>query len=135
MLDAGGFDETLKNADDIDMWHRLARAGRTFVFLDVPLHAYRRRSDSVTRRGADRYPSVIRMHRKQLPHIENPPLREQYRLRIRAIIVSYGQALSEERRCAEASRAFREAASMGVGWDVIRGLVKSLVLSWIRPGA
>jgi hypothetical protein len=66
-LDAvGGFDESLRNSDDRDMWFRLARK---FGAAYVPrvLHQYRKRKGGITSRGAARNAeSRIRVLRRQI---------------------------------------------------------------------
>ncbi len=44
----GGFDEALRRSEDYDLWIRLLLGGERFGRIDVPLAAYRLRSDSLS---------------------------------------------------------------------------------------
>ena len=46
----GIFDEAITNADDVDMWFRIARAGHLFAFIDRPLISYRINTTGVSAR-------------------------------------------------------------------------------------
>lgn len=62
----GGFDESLKNGDDKDMWFRITRR-YPIVYLDKEYHLYRIRENSISRGGAlKRADARIRVLEKQL---------------------------------------------------------------------
>jgi len=48
----GGFDESLRSAEDLDMWIRLLETGCKAVRVPEPLVHYRRRADSLSADGA-----------------------------------------------------------------------------------
>jgi glycosyltransferase involved in cell wall biosynthesis len=48
LIEIGGFDESLKYADDWDMWLRLIFAGARVGLVDVPLYRYRIRRTSLS---------------------------------------------------------------------------------------
>jgi glycosyltransferase involved in cell wall biosynthesis len=48
IMDAGGFDETLRYMEDLDLWIRLAGAGYEFVHNPLPLAVYRAHSSNAT---------------------------------------------------------------------------------------
>lgn len=60
----GPFDESLKNADDRDMWFRIVR-DFDVGFIDMVGHRYRVRESSVSFRGASLFETRIRVYRKQ----------------------------------------------------------------------
>jgi len=129
LLEAGGFDQTLLNADDIDMWHKLARAGMTFTFIDEPLHSYRRRSGSISRSGSQRYPNMIRMLNKQLPHIHDQETLAFVREKIHRVTLGFGSVLLSEKKPHSAKSVYREALGMNKTWAGVKGLLISKVLS------
>jgi cellulose synthase/poly-beta-1,6-N-acetylglucosamine synthase-like glycosyltransferase len=57
LLEAGGFDETLVTEEDYDCWLKIARRWK-FLYLDVPLVAFRRRPGQLT--APERIEVVIR---------------------------------------------------------------------------
>lgn len=64
----GGFDETLRNSDDRDMWFRIARQ---YDVLYVPsvLHSYRVHTQSISHRSSRaRVDSKVAVLKKQLPY-------------------------------------------------------------------
>lgn len=62
----GGFDESLKNGDDKDMWFRITRK-YPIIYLDKEYHLYRIRENSISRGGALRRADArIRVLEKQL---------------------------------------------------------------------
>lgn len=68
------FDETLKNADDKDMWLRLAFES-DIIFIDKILHQYRLRSGSITFRGYEkRVDGILAVINKQLQRDLPPQL-------------------------------------------------------------
>jgi glycosyltransferase involved in cell wall biosynthesis len=59
ILDAGSFDEALRNAQDYDLWLRLARSGARMAYQRRALLRYRRHNDSLSG-------SAVNIHRREL---------------------------------------------------------------------
>ena len=123
LRDAGGFDETLRNGDDIDMWLKLARGGSVFAFIDRPYHAYRKVAGGISARGWRRYPSTIRVRERQRPYVRDA---ETLRLLDRALHrmrLGYAWGLSDENRYTEALPHYREAVAQHWTWTGFKGLI------------
>jgi glycosyltransferase involved in cell wall biosynthesis len=76
----GPFDESLKNADDRDMWFRIARE-YDIGFIDMVGHRYRVRETSVSFRGASLFENRVRVYRKQQA-LGLPPMLERQARRL-----------------------------------------------------
>lgn len=62
----GGFDESLNNGDDYDLWMRISRE-YSLVFIDWVSHSYRVSSRGISKRGAVKMaPARIKVLEKQL---------------------------------------------------------------------
>lgn len=72
LRELGGFDESLSNGDDRDMWFRVMR-GWDVVYIPEELHCYRIRRNSIsTGQGRGKVEARIRVLKKQLA-LDNPP--------------------------------------------------------------
>ncbi|MBU1071941.1 hypothetical protein KKG45_01705, partial [bacterium] len=122
---AGPFDETLKNADDRDMWLRVAMTQTVFAFVDRVHFSYRRRGGSVTRRGWRRMSSVIRMLEKHraLATTEEDCKHLDDRINQARIALAYG--LRREGLLDEAAAGYREAMRGHKSVTGLLGLVKT----------
>jgi teichuronic acid biosynthesis glycosyltransferase TuaG len=121
LLEVGGFDETLMNSDDRDMWFRLARAGGIFGFIDTVLHDYRWRPGNVTQRGVLRFPSVLKVLEAQRPHVSDPEQRRCLQDRIRSVRLGYAWGLRRQGQKAAARAAYREVLGAGWSWQALQG--------------
>lgn len=84
--EVGGFDETLKNGDDKDMWFRITRK-YPIAYVDQVLHHYRIHQNSISRGGAlKRADARIKVLKKQL---EDPVSKEFARDIRRQIALNY----------------------------------------------
>jgi len=63
LIEAGGFDETLRSLEDIDMWMRLAAIGG-YACIDTPLTAIEKRPDSMSGNLEIMRHSAIRVMKK-----------------------------------------------------------------------
>lgn len=113
---AGPFDESMKNADDIDMWLRMAAAGTGFAFIDQALHAYRITPGGVTARGAARIPAIIAGLEKQIPHCRREEDRAFIRSRVRELHLERGWLLRESGDTAGSIASYREGLAIRWGW-------------------
>lgn len=132
LLAAGGFDTTLRNGDDLDMWLKLARGGAVFAFLDVTGHRYRRTAGGVTARGWRRLPAVAEVRRRQIPFVQDPGTREFLDEVIHGCKLGEAWGLRKEGRAREAVAAYREALAMRPSWEGWKGLWLSRLLALFR---
>ncbi len=63
----GGFDESLRSAEDLDYWLFLSGKGVNFLHQDQYLTLCRMRQDSLTADSVTMYSSVVRVFEKHLP--------------------------------------------------------------------
>jgi len=104
-LELGGFDESLKNGDDKDMWFRITRR-YPIVYLDKEYHLYRIRENSISRGGAlKRADARIRVLEKQL----RDPVSKAFEKDIRHQIALNYHAMAYELFSKGDMRASREA--------------------------
>jgi len=118
---AGGFDETLRNGDDLDLWLRLAREGAVFAFLDRVGHAYRKVDGGVTARGWRRLPAVIAVRERQRPHVTDPARRRVLEDIILKAKLGYAWGLDRDGRHGEARRVYAECNAARPTWAGIKG--------------
>jgi glycosyltransferase involved in cell wall biosynthesis len=121
----GLFDETMLNADDVDMWRRIAYAGFGFAFIDQILHSYRKRGGGVSDRGgARRLPAILASLRKQLALDLSPEERLLLERRIHAILLGFGDELCAVGQFNQAEKVFREALNQRFTLQGCKGLLK-----------
>lgn len=132
--EVGPFDETLKNADDRDMWLRVARAGTVFAFIDRVHFSYRRRDGSVTRRGWRRMTSVIRMLEKHRALAATEEDRRHLDTRINQARIAQAYGLRNEGRLGEAVAGYRDALRERKSVTGLLGLVKTQYLKMTSRG-
>ncbi|MGC6399594.1 glycosyltransferase family 2 protein [Sphingomonas sp. FW199] len=60
----GGFDASLRSAEDLDFWVRILSAGFSGGYVPRPLHRYRRRSASLSRNSATLFRYEAAVYRK-----------------------------------------------------------------------
>lgn len=132
LLAAGGFDETLGNGDDLDMWLKLARDGAVFAFLDVIGHRYRKTAGGVTARGWRRLPAVAEVRRRQIPFVQDAETRAYLDEVIHGCKLGEAWGLRREGKLREAAAAYREALAMRASWEGWKGLWLTRLLSLFR---
>lgn len=128
LAQVGPFDETMLNADDVDMWRRLAYAGFTFAYIDEELHSYRRRKGGVSGRGILRYPAIIRGLAKQLELDLGPADKAILHRRIRTTHLAYGSALREVGQFGSARRVLTRSLASSPSIAGLWGLAKTILL-------
>ena len=123
----GLMDETLLNADDANMWGRIAYADFQFAFLDVVLHSYRKRSGGVTDRREKRYPAILKSITQKLSLDLTPSdrlLLEQKRYRLQ---LGYARALREVGQYTKSRQIYHRALQEKTTWLAIKGWVRTLL--------
>ncbi len=125
----GEFDESMLNADDVDMWRRIAYAGYQFAFIDEILHSYRKTAGGISAGGAKRYPAILSGIRKQLQLELEADERALLNDKINQLELGYAAALGLGGDRAAARRVYREVLAKKVSWTGIKGLVK-----YVLPG-
>jgi glycosyltransferase involved in cell wall biosynthesis len=101
--EAGMFDETLTNADDLDMWFRIFERF-DLGFIDSPTVKYRVRNGSISGRGYSLANNRIRVLRKRLDSDIDPVFCRQAHAMIALNYFGMGYAL----RCSGNLRAARD---------------------------
>jgi len=119
----GGFDETLRNGDDIDMWLKLARGGSVFAFIDRPYHAYRKVAGGISSRGWRRFPSAMRVRERQRPHVTDADTLQVLDRTLHRMRLGYAWGLRGEGRYTEALPHYREAVAERWTWLGFKGLM------------
>lgn len=66
ILEAGGYDESLRASEDFDLWLRLLQRGARFDYAEEPLVKYRFRSDSLSNTGITHYQNRMKVFEKVL---------------------------------------------------------------------
>ncbi len=126
-LAVGGFDETLRNADDYDLWCRLAWSGATFAFIDAVHHQYRLHGGNLSKKTTLRKPAAIKVWEKQ----RALPLDSAERQRVDEVLaqlyLAYADGLREERRRGEALAMYQVALRERMSLHGLAGLVRALL--------
>jgi glycosyltransferase involved in cell wall biosynthesis len=124
--EAGGFDERLRTAEDIDLWIRIARITDLYVIED-PLHQYRQHDGSLMQERSARHSlACIESLQKRFSYTEDPELHANFheRIRKRHIAAAYSFALSESWR--ESRRHYRVAFRQDPSLSTLKGCLLSL---------
>lgn len=123
---AGLFDESMLNSDDVDMWRRMAYAGMNFAFIDREFHEYRKTPFGVTSRGVHRYPHILKGLRKQLNLNLAPALMSKLERKIYNLELGYGNALFQADKYEQSGEVFKKAISAGgLSWIALKGYLKA----------
>lgn len=101
LLDVGLFDETLRRAQDVHLWYRLAAAS-DYLFVPETLALYRQRASTLARRGT----SPRGFHNIALKKLLKDPLLRPWRSAIRKKLSS---TLAEEAMYLRGEREFLSA--------------------------
>jgi glycosyltransferase involved in cell wall biosynthesis len=128
LMEVGGFDESLYNSDDRDMWFKLAWANKTFAFCNKNYHMYRYRTDSVSKQRVHRrFPSVINVLQKQLDHRLTKSERSLIEGRIRAIKIGYAWGLRRAGEYDAALAIYHSVLTESWSWLAARGVLFTLL--------
>jgi glycosyltransferase involved in cell wall biosynthesis len=124
---AGRFDESMRNADDVDMWMRLAWDGWDFLFLDDIYHCYRTNSGGVTARGGGRYPDMIKGIEKQLALARSAEDLACVRGRLGTLWLQYAYSLRLDRDFAASRAAYARALQFTRSPAGLFGLARTVI--------
>jgi glycosyltransferase involved in cell wall biosynthesis len=121
ILDAGLFDEELRNAHDYDLWLRLARGGARLAFHREVLLRYRGHSDSLSGDEINVNLRELRVFDKVASSYELAPEERAetlavMRKRRAALEFELGKLYLLKGDFADARRSFATAAELGSGW-------------------
>ena len=133
LLDAGGFDESLLNGDDRDMWLKLAHSGCTFAFRDDFSHCYRKLDNSVTARGTGRYPAVIDVMERQLLLVEDSTTLDFLENKIAELYAGYGRGLSVSADFNNSIKAYKKSLRKQFKFKTALALIRAFLK--IKPKA
>ncbi len=133
LLAVGGFDESLLNGDDRDMWLKLAHSGCTFAFRDDFSHCYRKLDNSVTARGSGRYPAVIEVMERQLSLIEDASTLDFLENRIAELYAGYARGLGVNDNFSDSVNAYKKSLNKQFKFKTVLALMRSLLK--IKPKA
>jgi glycosyltransferase involved in cell wall biosynthesis len=128
-LSLGGFDEALKNGDDLDLWFRLAHCGDALYCTSVG-HSYRVRPVSVARgppiRNASARLQVLRRERERW-HDREARRYIDRRIAENLAVIGYQQRLQRQRWAAMRSYLHAYARSHEARW--LSGLIAAAILA------
>lgn len=125
----GGFDETLLNADDYDLWLRIVRKF-DLIYVDRVYHAYRIVEGGISSRGLRNERSRIRVLEKQLSVPMSPKCFNRARSRLRAKYQEYGDACRRHGDVASARTMLRKSLALGISWRAVKGFAATYLKSW-----
>ncbi len=87
----GGFDESLTNSDDLDMWFRISNV-YNIVYIDKATVGYRVREGSISTRGAKLSLNRAKTYIKQQGISKNTELEKQIKIQLSEIYAGLGYA-------------------------------------------
>lgn len=135
LIEVGGFDVSLRNGDDYEMWLRLARHGGMLITGDV-LHTYRRRSESISRRNTLKLaPNRVTVLKKQLSYSLPARQRKIVNSRIAANYSAMGWEARDSGKYSLALRCYSNALLRSIRWTYVRGLLAAVLAATMRRSA
>jgi glycosyltransferase involved in cell wall biosynthesis len=124
----GEFDESLPNAEDRDMWLRLARSGCVFAVLDRVHFVYRRHARGITARGWRLTQGLIRVLEKQQPHLRAVSDRKFVADQLHALRLGYAWRLRKNGEYDRALAIIQEALAEHRTLGSLRALLLTRLL-------
>lgn len=122
----GYFDETLRNADDWDMWLRIVRH-YPIGFIDMIGFRYRVRDRSVSSRGYSLAYNRIKVLNKQLQFGLNNKNKKKVKLNIAENLNIIGYAFQEQGNMKEARRYYLQSLKENFNKMSLRGVIITLM--------
>lgn len=121
----GGYDESLRNLDDRDMWLRVARH-YDLIYRDEPTFIYRSVSTSISRQGLERQAMErVRVGKKLLSECLPSAQRKLTKQWISRNYLSVGYGHFELAAQRSARRAFLCSFAYAPSWAALKGVFKS----------
>ncbi|HKV33395.1 MAG TPA: glycosyltransferase family A protein [Pyrinomonadaceae bacterium] len=123
VIDAGLFDETLRNAQDFEMWTRMAKRGARLAYQRKVLLRYRCREGSLSGDEMNRLKREIRVYRHikdtyDLTPAEQAELSRAMELQEAAVALADGKIRLLGERFDEARVSFEQAHRVMGGWKL-----------------
>jgi hypothetical protein len=121
----GGYDESLRNLDDRDMWLRVARH-YDLIYRDEPTFIYRSVPTSISKQGLERQAlERIRVGQKLVSEGLSPGQRKLARQWIGRNYLAVGYSRFELEASSAARSAFLRSFLYAPSWQAFKGIVKS----------
>lgn len=114
----GLFDESLTNADDLDMWFRISHR-YDLAFVDTPTVRYRVREGSISGRGATLANNRIRVYRKRMELGLDRETRDQALKQIATNYAGMGYSYRCLNHMQAARRSYLSSLKERMDWRVI----------------
>jgi len=123
----GNFDENLSNAEDIDLWRRIAFYGVDFLFINLVMHCYRFTPNSISSKGDKLYKNMIKGLEKQLKFSIESEDRKFLINRISELYIEYGYLLRKKACYAGARYAYFQSLYYKKKLNAYMGLFLSYI--------
>jgi glycosyltransferase involved in cell wall biosynthesis len=136
VLEVGGFDESLREVEDYDLWLRLAVTGSRFVYLDEPTALYRLSAGQMSGNVLKMAQTQLRVYQKLAGVL---PVGSELAGEVRAQIKTFRLEVLHQRRRLAAARGDRLATvretlrMMAVAPERTPRVLVAAVLGLIRP--
>jgi glycosyltransferase involved in cell wall biosynthesis len=135
----GGFDETLGNSEDYDLWLRVVREGG-MVIVDKVLHKYRIRSQGISRQSdRELSPCRIEVLRRQFEHKLTIEQKSRVRMRIADNYFGVAWEAKKNKDFGVAIQNYVHTLKYRIDFKGVRGLAAALIGgllsclgSWLR---
>lgn len=123
LIDAGLFDETLRNAQDFDLWIRMALRGARMGYQRRVLARYRYREGSLSGDAVNRVNRELRVYRKilsqyELSSAQRSQVEHASRRLDRELELVLGKEHLDRREFDQALECFRRARSFQSNWKL-----------------
>lgn len=121
VVEAGGFDESLRSSEDFDLWLRLLKGGAEFRYHTQPLVRYRVRPDSLSADTVWMCDHVLKVlgkaaAREDLTSHERSAVTERQRYYMGMKRLYEGKDFLDRRKYGEARLALRQANDLVPSW-------------------
>jgi glycosyltransferase involved in cell wall biosynthesis len=124
----GYFDESLRSAEDIDYWYRVALAGKTIAYLDAIGFSYRRRKDSITSHPNENIQYILRVFEKQLINAHTDEQLKQVNKQIYRVLLTDAWAAFKSNKYESAILKYTKLLTHRITFYGIKGYLLSHVM-------
>ena len=128
--DVGLLDETLLNSDDRDLWYRITRK-YDLGFVDLPLHKYRVRGSSVSKRGVVTALNRIKVLEKQLCEDLSKDLICQARSLISKNYSGIGYIYKKSKNYRESINSYRKSLYFKLNFNAFKSIFLVYILLFL----